>query len=296
MFKKLILVLCALSLTACAFDQDKTKNDAKEAEERARLLSKYNAVVGNYAGKLSTGNSEKDIEVSIFTLEDSEDSNSTGEATNRVILRSSYKSINPASASLNLKVRYIPETSELIFTNANSNPGPDDVHTINAKIRGQTIEGQVKSLSGLMGTMKVTLQSTESSKPGNDNQEHEYYERLRLQYEAIAGTYSGANIKGGKTTYIFTINLQVVKEGKVPKLIGRFDRADDPSGSVSLYLKVNYQSELNPPALTITGTSIQHSSDYVATFDGTLVNGEYKGSWQNNKQGFQGDFVLKKVQ
>ncbi|UOF02837.1 hypothetical protein [Bdellovibrio reynosensis] len=296
MLKKLILILGVLSLTACAFDQDTSKSDAKEAEERARLLSKYNSVVGTYAGKLSTGNSEKDIELTLFTLEEVDSQNQNGEDTNRVVLRANYKAINPASAGLNLRVRYIPETSELIFTNENKTPGPDDVHTINAKIAGNTIEGQVKSLSGLVGVLKVSLQSAERQKPGSDNQEHEYYERLREQYEAIAGTYTGANIKGGKATFTFTITLQVVKEGKVPKLIGRFDRADDPAGSVSLYLKVNYQTDLNPPVLTITGTSIQHSSDYLATFDGTLVNGEYKGSWQNNKQGFQGDFTLKKVQ
>lgn len=294
MIKKLFLTFLFLSLSACAFNKDTSDDNIREVAERQRQLNTYNTVVGLYNGKLTTPTSQQDVELRLFTLENEAGKNANGDERYSIVLRGNYKKLNPVSPGYNFKARYIPETAELILTNDNLNLTADDIHTINAKVSGQSIVGEVKSISGVIGILQLTLAANEHQNPGN-NQENEYYERLRKQYEAIAGTYSGNNILNGKAQFGMKITLQVVKQGVVPQLVGIFTRDDDPSDSVSLILSATYQPELSPAVLTMTGTPRYASnSPYKATFEGTLIDNVFKGSWRTNVKGFEGEFSLKK--
>ncbi|MEK2644569.1 hypothetical protein [Bdellovibrio sp. BCCA] len=302
MLKKLILSVAILSLAACAFDKDKSKNNSKEAADLQEQSNNFEKVVGTYGGKLTTPSSQQDVELRLFTLSEPIGKNSDGEDIYRLVLRGNYKKLNPVGPGYNFKIRYIPQSSQLIFTNSvvgtagESNLGPDDIHTINAQIRGQQIVGQVKSVSGVIGALNLTLSSTENNVPGN-NEQNEYYERLRRQYESISGTYAGNNVVDGKAKFGFKITLQVIKDGAVPLLIGEFKRDDDPGETVSLTLTAVYQPELTPATLTLTGKPRYNpnNSPYQATFEGTLIGDEYKGSWRTNIKGFEGNFVLRKA-
>ncbi|WP_374078393.1 hypothetical protein [Bdellovibrio bacteriovorus] len=296
MLKKLILSVAMLSLAACAFDKDTSDDNAREVAERQRQLNTYSRVVGFYSGKLTTPAAQQDVELRLFTLENEAGKNSNGDERYSVVLRGNYKKLNPVGPGYNFKARYIPETAELILTNDSTALGVDDIHTINAKFSGQKIIGEVKSVSGVIGVLDLTLTSNERQAPGN-NEENEYYERLRRQYESIAGTYAGNNTVDGKAKFSFTISLQVIKVGLTPQIVGEFKRSDDPGESVSLTLTAVYQPELSPAILTLTGVPRFNptNSPYKATFEGTLIGDEYKGSWRTNIKGFEGDFVLKKV-
>lgn len=296
MFKNILIIIVAFTLGACAFDQDTGAENAREVAERQKQLATFSKVTGFYSGKLTTSSVQQDIELRLFTLEKEAGKNSRDEDRYTVVLRGNYKKINPVGPGYNLKARYIPETAELILTNESVNVSVDDVHTINARIVGNKIIGEVKSISGLIGILDLTLSSNERQTPGN-NEENEYYERLRRQYEAIAGVYTGQNVIDGKAKFSFTISLQVVKVGMEPQLIGEFKRSDDPSESVSLTLTAIYQPELAPPLLTLSGTPRYNpnNSPYKATFEGTLVDGVYTGSWRTNIKGFEGNFTLNKV-
>ncbi len=297
MMKKLILASALLALVGCAFDKDNATNNAREVEERQKLMSKFSRVVGYYTGKLTTSAAQQDVELRLFTLEDQGGTNSSGEDRYRVVLRGNYKKINPVGPGFNFKARYIEETAELILTNEAGTLGVDDIHTINAKVVGQKIVGEVKSISGVIGVLDLALTSNQTKVPGGSNEENEYYERLSRQYNAIAGTYAGENVVDGKVTYQFSVSLQVVKTGIVPQLIGEFKRHDDPEGNVSLTLTAVYQPELSPAVLTLTGKPRYNpnNSPYQGTFQGTLIGDEYKGSWRTNIRGFEGEFLLKKV-
>lgn len=315
MLKKLILSVAMLSLAACAFDKDKSKNNSKEAADLQEQSVAYEKITGTYTGKLTTPSSQQDVELRLFTLSEPIGRNSNGDDIYRWVLRGNYKKLNPVGPGFNFKIRYIPETAQLILTNAqvggssnnssgdsnNNSPkdptiGLDDIHTINARIQGQQIIGEVKSISGVIGTLTLNLASSESNVPGN-NEQNEYYERLHRQYESISGTYAGDNVINGKVKFGFKVILQAVKAGGVPYLIGEFKRDDDPADSVTLTLTALYQPELATPTLTLIGKPRYNpnNSPYQATFEGTLIGDEYKGSWRTNIKGFEGDFVLKKV-
>ncbi|WII71299.1 hypothetical protein QJS83_12585 [Bdellovibrio sp. 22V] len=299
MFKKLILATALIGLVGCAFDKDNDANNAAELADRQRQLSSYSRVVGFYTGKLTTSTTQQDVELRLFTLESEAGTNANGDDRYRIVLRGNYKKINPVGPGYNFKARYIPETGELILTNEATTLSADDIHTVNAKVFGQKIVGEAKSISGVIGVLEMTMSSSQSTKPGN-NEENEYYERLYREYKAIEGVYTGENIFNGKATYRMTVKLEAIKVNTgsraVPQIVGEFTRQDDPNGSLTLNLSAVYQPELTPAVLNLTGKPRYNTSTpYEASFDGVIVNGEYTGSWKTNIQGFKGNFTLKKA-
>lgn len=294
MFKSLILILTLVGFVGCAFDNDSANNNAAEMSNRTKQLEKFSRVVGLYTGKLITSTSQQDIELRLFTLESEAGTNANGDERSRIVLRGNYKKINPVGPGYILKAIYYPETGELILNNDANNITADDVHTVNAIVNGQQIFGEAKSISNVIGTINLQLSSNQSQTPGNTEQ-NEYYSRLRRQYENISGTYAGESILNGKVDHRFTIELRVSMDGVVPKLTGNYNRENHPEVAVNFTTAV-YQPDLNPPRLTLKGTpSFFGGTSYVATFDGTLIGDEYKGSWENSIRGYQGDFSLKKI-
>lgn len=294
MFKHFTLILTLVSFVGCAFDNDTANNNAAEMSNRTKQLEKFSRVVGVYTGKLTTSTSQQDIELRLFTLESEAGTNASGDERSRIVLRGNYKKINPVGPGYILKAIYYPETGELILNNDSSNITVDDVHTVNATVNGQQIFGEAKSISNVIGTLNLQLSSNQSQTPGNTEQ-NEYYSRLRRQYENISGTYAGESVLNGKVDHRFTIEIRVSMDGVVPKLTGNYNRENHPEVAVNFTTAV-YQPDLNPPRLTLKGTpSFFGGTSYVATFDGVLVDGEYKGSWENSIRGYQGDFNLKKI-
>lgn len=294
MLKHFLLTLSLLSLVACAFDKDNANNNAAEMSNRLKQLEKFSRVVGLYTGKLTTSVSQQDIELRLFTLENEAGTTASGDERSRIVLRGNYKKLNPVGPGYILKAIYYPETGELILNNDTANPGVDDVHTINAIVNGGTINGEAKSISNVIGVLNLTLSTAERQAPGNTEQ-NEYYARLRRQYESISGVYAGENIVNGKMDHRFTIELRVTMDGIVPKLTGNYNRENHPEVGINFTTAI-YQPDLNPARLTLKGTpSYFGGTNYIATFDGTLIDDEFAGTWETTIRGFQGEFKLKKM-
>lgn len=300
MLKKLILFAAILSLSACAFDKDSSRVNAKETAEREKLLMMYTPVKGVYRGTVTTDSSQQPVELHLFTLENEAGKNANGEDRYLISLRGNYKKLSSVEPDQNFKARYVPETGKLILTTVKALLETDDVHTINAEISNQKITGEAITISGEIGRLELTLVSSASSKPGSS--ESDFNERLRRQYQAVAGTYSGDNILNGKVTFKMQIVLRVVEKDMGgsktrPQLVGEFSRSDD-SGEFNMVLTSFYQPDLSPPKLVLTGRLFignPNNNAYEATFEGVVIDGNYHGSWSSNARGFQGDFILKKV-
>ncbi len=315
MLKKLILFAAILSLSACAFDKDSSRVNAKEAAEREKLIQTYKPVEGLYRGTMTTDTFTQPVELRMFTLEVEAGKNANGEERYLKVMRGNFKKMNSVDPNTSFKARFVPETGELILTNSKENLEADDVHTINANVSGQKINGDAITVSGDIGKLELTLISSASNKPGNS--ETEFNERLRRQYESIAGTYVGENILDGKVTFKGTLILYVMEKevdpsagGKnssasvapstvkklQPQLVGEFQRSDDPSNDLALILATSYQPEAAPPKLIMTGKLGRITNvPYEANFQGVFIDGHYLGSWRSSTRGFQGDFILKKV-
>ncbi|MEN0058061.1 MAG: hypothetical protein AAGB31_04450 [Bdellovibrio sp.] len=298
MLKNILLLPVLIGLASCAFDKNAGNDNAKEVEERQAQLAAFSPVIGTYSGYLTRASGRQDVQLRLFTLEERSGTNSNGESRYRVVLRGTYDRINPAGSLFNFEARYIPETGALILTNISSDLALDDIHTINAEIRGQRIVGEAKSISGPVGQVDLQL-SSNSSNTGGGEREDEYYDRLRRQYQAIAGTYAGDNVVDGKTTFSFKIKLEVVdsyvNSKVVPAIVGTFTRDDAPENmAVTLNLTVIYRPDLNPPRLSIKGTPQSSTVAYTATFEGVLVEGVYTGSWSSTRRNHEGTFNLTK--
>lgn len=321
MFKNLILFATTLGLSACAFDKDSSKVNAKDTADRLRLEQAYKPLANNvYRGTITTDTFQQPIELRLFMLEVKDGKNANGEDRYLKVLQGNLRKTNSVDASNNYNARFISETGELILSNvAEKDLSSDDVHTVNAVVNGDKITGQSITVSGDVGIVDLTLYSNSSSKPGNS--ESEFNERLRRQYEAIAGTYVGDNVFDGKVNFKATLVLYVLEKEvpnssgsssssgssnggtpapgtkKIrPELMAEFTRSDDPSNDLALLLTSVYQPEAVPAKLIMTGKLGRITNvPYEANFSGVFIDGNYHGSWRSSTRGFQGDFILKKV-
>lgn len=302
MIKNIILAAVILGLSACAFDQDRNAAKQREIEQNGKLQNSYKPVIGTYTGQLTTADSVQTVEVMFFELKVEDGKNSDGSTRFVSKLHATYKKINPVGTGYDFVVGIAPETGDLTMVNlvSLSNLGRDDIQTIDGKVSGNNIIGEVKAISGTKGILRLSLKARESGSTDSSKDQFEYYERIRAQLNAIAGVYEGLLEQGKGTPVKITVTLYVqeVPEGSVtvPKLIGDYSRSDDPTGSVSLNLSGVYDPELNPPRLTLTGKPRYNSTtNYIATFYGTLLDGQFNGDMNTNINGFAGKVTLQKT-
>ena len=293
MLKKIILLAAVLGLSACAFDKDESKVNAKEAADRAKIESIYKPIEGVYRGTLTTDTVKQPVELRLFILEVQSGQNANGEDRYLKVLRANLKQTNSTDPSSNFKARYIQETGELILSNSSTSFMDNEAHTINAKVIGEKIVGDAVTIAGQVGQIELSLTSKSSNRP--DNSDGEFKERLRRQYQAIVGTYVGENILEGKATFTGTLTLSIVEKEIGPYLVGQFKRNDDPLNDMMMILTSTYEPQYSPARLTMTGKLSHTNINYEANFQGVFIDGNYHGSWRSSTRGFQGDFILKKV-
>lgn len=305
MLKKFILAAMTLSLAACAFDQDRNAAKQREIEQNGKLQQTYKPVIGTYAGKITTSESIQDVEVMFFELKVEDGKNSDGSTRFISKLHATYKRINPVGSSYDFVVGIAPETGDLTMVNVIDlkSLGRDDIQTIDAKINGNNILGEVKAISGTKGILNLALKARESGSSDSAKDEFAYYERIRAQLNAISGVYEGTLEQSGNSPLKGTVGIairlyvQEVANGSttIPQLIGDYNRADDPNGTVALNLTGIYDADLNPPRLTLTGKPRYNANtNYVATIYGTLVNGVLTGDMSTNVNGLTGKLTVKK--
>jgi hypothetical protein len=160
-----------------------------------KLREQYDLISGSYVGKIKrSGNSsneiqnEWDVEVGIYTLEVKSGSTASGEAIFKPVLKAVFKQNYPIIPNILLDVQYIPESGQILFFNPSA--GPDDLHTINAKLDGNVVDGIAKKSSGFWGTLHLELFSKNVNTPPSSD-ENELNRKIREQYKEISGTYKG---------------------------------------------------------------------------------------------------------
>jgi hypothetical protein len=306
MLKKLILTLSVLALSACAFDKDDTGSDAQTrliAEQNQKVDENFSGAVGVYSGDLVRSNGIEKIQLSLQIL--GEPTGKTNKDGTQEILKrqaAAYLRINPVGASLtNFAVTFIRETGELMIVNKTANIGVDEVHTIFAKIAGDKITGKIVSMTGVIGTINLSLTAKENANPSNGTEE-EQYKRLREQYNTLVGDWVGCvKTTQGSTVPSYTVkmNLSLYEDATngsttVPRLAGNFHRDNDKYGALDTQLSANYRPDLKPATLNIIGKPIIATNGYVSTFQGTVGDGYYEATFTSNRKGSEGMLYVKK--
>lgn len=305
--KHLLLAFTILSLAACAFDKDSTgsnKQTRRLAEQNEEVLANFSKARGLYAGDLNRPNGTEKIQINLSILgEPANSANDDGTTDIRYRQAAAYIRINPVGTTItSFAVTFIPETGALRLVNTTKDLGIDDVHSIFATITNGRLTGTVDSLTGQIGTLNLQIQANESANPSNGAEE-EYNNRLREQYNALAGSYVGcvkAPPNSGAQSYTVKMSLSVYEDATggtnktTPRLAGSFHRDYDKLGGLDASLSATYRPDLHPATLNIVGKPFVSNNGYVSTFQGTIVDGEYEGTFTSTRKGLEGSIYMKK--
>lgn len=296
--KKILIAALSLSLTACAFKDNGTSTNEEEIRERRKLNEMYKPLVGKYAGRIHTAMGPQDIEINLFILGEEKGRDSVRKVL--PMLKASYRRINPVGVTALFNSSYVPETGDLFLTSeiAADKLRSDDIHTITARLLGQRIEGNAASKAGPVGHVDVSFVTTQADVPSVGD-ENDYNQRLRQEYEKIAGRYQGVVTTPTKQTYNAEIHLAIVgsESSGLPQVIGSFIRSDESSRSLDLVLSVSsYKFEITPAELILTGRPKFGTANYRASFDGSFKEGQFYGTMTSSSRGVEGTFLFKKVE
>ncbi|HWU41861.1 MAG TPA: hypothetical protein VN132_00445 [Bdellovibrio sp.] len=307
--KKFVLITTLLALAACSYSDNhagSSKQTKVQAENNQQARNSFELFVGSYSGVLKTSSGDEKIQINLNLLAIANGAkNPDGSAQIQVVPAAAYIKIDPAGQPLtNFSISYVPETGEITLVNEDQKSAIDEVNTIFGKVIHGRFTGEVKSAAGSLGTLNLQLSTNQTSKPV-DNAQEEYNNRLRAQYNSIAGHYVGSvtPVSGGyaKNTYTVQMNLSVFEVadsagGTSPALTGMFHRDYDPTGMLDVSLLGVYRPDLTPATLTITGKSALASNGYVSTFYGVYKNGVFDGTFSSTAKGLEGHLHLEKQQ
>lgn len=312
MLKKLILTLSVLSLAACAFNNDESsanKMNRKLAEENARAAAIFAKVEGAYQGNLIRENGAIEvIEIKLVGLFEEVAKNKDGSAINQFYQTAAYTRMSPSSASITgLSANYTPEMGSLTITNPDKDLNNDDIHSIIATIKDGVMVGVVKSKAGIIGSMNLKFVIGGSSNSGNGSEEQNY-ERLRQEYDKIAGDYLGCvittkamtqrgipNYKAKMTLSRFEEKVSLTAKTTRPILAGTFVRNYDTQEFMRAALSGEYRNDFVPAILTLDGTYSAQTVGYSSIFKGTLsANGEYVAEYSSKFFGVEGKMYFAK--
>lgn len=334
MFKYLVLTLFALATVGCSFDKNGNSISEQRAKENNALIQKFSTVEGNYKGTLVLGGISYNALLSLtYTIQaDPVEKDDNGQPLPQVITYGTLKRINPVGTDYSFKATYVSELEyPLILTNDDVNQGPgnqntpgqqknganspggsgppgklgpDEPYSIESKVvldeatkKVREINGVVKNSSGVkIGSLRLTISSQQHETP-NEKPEQAYYDRLKAEYEAIAGDYVGNSVLDSAVMeYILAIRVRTkqIDDLLVPEFYGTFKRTDDRKGGGALSLSTFSYSPAQKH-LTMDGVPMHYpNSDYVAKFDGYIRDNSYIASW-STKRGFEGNLSLKRI-
>jgi len=79
-----------------------------------------------------------------------------------------------------------------------------------------------------------------------------------------------------------------------PRLAWSFHPDYAKLGGLDASLSATYRPDLRPATLTIVGKPFVSNNGYVSTFQGTIVDGEYEGTFTSTRKGLEGSIYMKK--
>ena len=176
-----------------------------------------------------------------------------------------------------------------------SSQSVNDIHTIDTKIQGGLITGQVKRLAGVWGDLNLKFISHESNS-SDESDSDAYYERLRTQYKAISGIYTGIVIPPAQIEAPFSIQVRLftveinTPTGSHPQLQGFYHLDQDTSSDLDIELGITYKPELSPAEIVMAG---RFSNSYSVNLEGYFV-GPNKIQASLLRKGIRSQVLLKK--
>jgi len=288
-----------------------TEGDQDQIAEKLR--EQFEHITGTYVGKITDGDSnegtnhnEWDVEIGIYTLEVKAGTKPNGEAFFSPVLKAVFKQKSPIVPNLILEAQFIAETGQVIFMNPNASAG--DLHSINAKLINQSIQGTAKRASGLWGQihLEFTSKNVITDPSGEEN---EFNRKLREQFQKITGTYRGSILREATSTdprreWKTELGLYIIDEkygttpGGEPKfrpaLKARFKQLAPVAPNV--ILDVRYIAESDQLLLSIreaTGGPVPAptSSDGLNSFTGKLKDNLITGT-ASKATGYWGELQM----
>lgn len=322
MLKYLATAVLALTLGACSFDKNDDSVAAQRDKENKLTMSEFDKVKGLYRGLMTLNDVSYIVTMEIgYIPGESTEKDDKGQPIPKVIPRATLKRINPSSTDykfdayidlkqvrlqlINLDAKQAgPGAGTASTAEASSSGlGPNEIYSIEFTNGGLNVEqkklvGVIKnSVASRIGD--ISLEITNQEQESGTNSEQERYDRLKKEYDALAGDYIGDSVLDSKQTeYLLSIRVRVKQVGdfKVPEFYGHFQRTDDKHGTGAVTLAFMYSNSEKAPRLTMTGKARHYpNSDYYANIDGYIQDNTFIGGWITNL-GFQGDLNLKRVQ
>lgn len=284
--KKLLTIFTALLFVGCAFNN----NDAVQAENERNIKrdlekkAQYEPYTGTYTGTLYSLNDEFPIQITIFMDPKKVGETSKGEPIFETELKGFYRRLDIVTTDFRFNTRVIQETGDLILSN-DKTTNPDDIVTILGKLNNNTITGDVKTSTGLLGNFIVTLKTKNTQVPAVGDQ-NEKNERLRLLFEPLKGKYIGIVTPPPQLAAPFEVQLELFVIEKTlnnnktePALNSYYQRSDDPTGELALNLNVNYMPEYKPAKIVISGQKAGNTGRvYSINVNGILSNSKIIGT------------------
>jgi hypothetical protein len=271
-----------------------------EDELNRKIREQYQKISGTYKGKIikeSSGSQPKQewqVELALYILEVKSGNTPTGEPQFKPTLKALFKQITPVVPHSILEAQYIADTGELILSQTQA--GNDQLNSVRAKISEQKITGLAQKTSGHWGTLQVQFVSKDVGTPGVGDEE-DYNRRLMEEYQAIVGKYHGRVNPTQSAGFDVDVKIYIVQEPSgtisIPKLKAYYKRSSDPYNVTDLTMNVTYRTELNPPAVDMSGQRSGSSGlVYFVILNGHIQNHEFKGQYSDQK-GNSGPFKLK---
>lgn len=326
-----IWILTLTLVTACAFDDNAGKNseNARDERERAELLENFSRVTGTWTGTLKDGTEVSAVELIIYHLETQRGTTSTGDIRTRPVLYGRLRTTDIVRFDVTLPAQFFAETGQLVFfspsANGNSNgfaaaaeqtPGSsggnpntntgipgnvDEINSISGTLQGQRITGEVKTKTGVLGRLDVSLSTRETGGPSSGSQ-NELNERLYRMYRPLEGTYAGRVAQPFSSTekpfgfrVVVFISLMQTPRGPMPTLMAR-QRVDfDTTGEIELTMKVDYKPETRPPQILLTSQNVTiRPGNYFVELNGHMEGNKITGLY-STQRGPMGNFTLQKI-
>lgn len=278
--------------------------EGDEDQTAQKLRQQYEGLTGTYVGTIKSpeasgvdNKSEWDIELGIYTLEIKAGTKPNGETLFRPVLKGVFKQLHPVVPSLVLDAQYIAETGQLLFLNPNAAPG--ELHTINASLTKQTIQGSVKRTTGTWGHTQLQF-STKNVNTDPSGEQEDYNRRLTEEYKVLVGNYTGTISPVGRDVASFTVEVKIfiIQEagtnGLTPKLKAYYRRTSDRFNATDLTMNVEFKTELGPPGVDMSGQRTNGAMAYFVVLNGYFQNKEIRGQY-HDQRGHEGPFRLKMV-
>lgn len=255
---KLFSLFMVLVLSSCAFNKSDTTTAENQRDIQRELEKKaeYANYTGTYIGTVYAQDTEFPVQITIYTLSEETGKNSRGEPVLETKLKGFYRRLDIVTNDARFEVRMVQETGELNFVN-NLAKNTEDIHTINASLKDETITGIIKTTAGELGnfTAKLTTKAVQIPAEGDQKEKNE---RLRRMYAPLEGTYVGIVYPPPQIAAPFEITLRIVtinevtENGTIVKLNSYYNRSD-LGNDLSLSLNIDYQPEFKPARIFLSG-------------------------------------------